>query len=85
MELFLIYVLPMLVNAFGIFGIWCTEPEGKFGIILTFLLMLIPGVNIISAVLFTIFAVYQAVETAPMFSKCKNFWKFLFGEDSIID
>lgn len=85
MELFLIYVLPMLVNAFGLFGIWCTEPEGKFGIIFTFLLMLIPGVNIITAVLFTIFAVYQAVDTTPMFSKCKNFWKFLFGEDSIFD
>ena len=83
MELFLIYVLPVLINAFGIFGIWCTEPEGKFGIILTFLLMFIPGVNIITSVLFTIFAVYEAVDTTPMFSKCKNFWKFLFGEDSI--
>ncbi len=85
MELFLIYVLPVLINAFGVFGIWCTEPEGKFGIILTFLLMFIPGVNIITSVLFTIFAVYEAVDTTPMFSKCKNFWKFLFGEDSIID
>lgn len=85
MEIFLIYVLPMLVNAFGMFGIWCTEPEGKFGIILTFLLMLIPGVNIITAVIFIIFAVYQAVDPTPMFSKCKNVWKFLFGENSIID
>lgn len=75
----------MLINAFGVFGIWCTEPEGKFGIILTFLLMFIPGVNIITSVLFTTFAVYEAVDTTPMFSKCKNFWKFLFGEDSIID
>ena len=85
MELFLIYVLPVLINAFGVFGIWCTEPEGKFGIILTFLLMFIPGVNIITSVLFTIFAVYEAVDTTPMFSKCTKFWKFLFGEDSIID
>ena len=45
--------------------------------------MFIPGVNIITSVLFTIFAVYEAVDTTPMFSKCKNFWKFLFGEDSI--
>ena len=85
MELFLIYVLPILINVFGMFGIWCTEPEGKIGIILTFLLTFIPGVNIITAVLFIIFAVYQALDTAPVFSKCKNFWKFLFGEDSIID
>ena len=85
MEIFLFYVLPMLINAFGIFGIWCTEPEGKIGIILTFFLMLIPGVNIITAVLFTIFAVFQAVNTILIFSKCKNFWKFLFGKDSIID
>ena len=85
MEIFLIYILPLLINAFGVFGIWCTEPEGKFGIILTFLLMFIPGVNIITSVLFTIFAVYEAVDTTPMFSKCKNFWKFLFGENSIID
>lgn len=85
MEIFLIYVLPMLINAFGIFGIWCTEPEGKFGIILTFLLMFIPGINILSATIFIVFAVYQAFNATPIFSKCKNFWKFLFGEDSIID
>ena len=85
MEVFLLYVLPMLVNAFGVFGIWCTEPEGKFGIILTFLLMFIPGINILSAFLFICFAVYQAVDAAPLFSKCTKFWKFLFGEDSIID
>jgi hypothetical protein len=85
MEIFLIYILPMLINAFGIFGIWCTEPEGKFGIILTFLLMFIPGINILTAVLFIGFAVHEACDTAPVFSKCKNFWKFLFGEDSIID
>jgi hypothetical protein len=83
MEFFLIYILPLLVNAFGIFGIWCTEPEGKIGIILTFLLMFIPGINILTAVLFIGFAVYEAADTTPMFSKCKNFWKFLFGEDSI--
>lgn len=85
MEIFLIYVLPMLINALGVFGIWCTEPEGKIGIILTFLLMFIPGVNILTAFLFILFTVYQACNTVPMFSKCKNFWKFLFGEDSIID
>ena len=85
MEIFLIYILPMLINAFGIFGIWCTEPKGKIGIILTFLLTFIPGVNVITAVLFIIFAVFQTLNTAPIFSKCKNFWKFLFGEDSIID
>lgn len=83
MELFLIYVLPVLINAFGVFGIWCTKPEGRFGIILTFLLMFIPGVNIITAFLFIIFAVCEAVNTAQIFRKCKNFWKFLFGEDSI--
>lgn len=85
MTFFLIYILPVLINAFGIFGIWCTEPEGKIGIILTFLLMFIPGVNILTAVLFIIFTIYQVCDTAPIFSKCKNFWKFLFGEDSIID
>lgn len=85
MEIFLIYVLPMLINALGVFGIWCTEPEGKIGIILTFLLMFIPGVNILTAFLFIVFTVHQARNTVPMFSKCKNFWKFLFGEDSIID
>ena len=85
MEVFLLYVLPMLVNAFGVFGIWCTAPEGKIRIILTFLLMFIPGVNILTAGLFTAFAVHQSCDTAPIFSKCTNFWKFLFGEDSIID
>ena len=85
MELFLIYVLPMLINAFGIFGIWCTEPKGKIGIILTFLLMFIPGINILTAFLFIGYAVHQALNTTPMFSKCTNFWKFLFGENSIID
>ena len=85
MTIFLLYVLPILANAFGVFGIWCTEPEGKFGIILTFLLMFIPGINIVTALLFICFAVYHAVDTAPVFSKCTNFWKFLFGEDSIID
>lgn len=85
MEIFLIYVLPMLINAFGIFGIWCTEPEGKIGIVLTVLLMFIPGINILTTILFIVFAIYQACDTAPIFSKCKNFWKFLFGEDSIID
>jgi hypothetical protein len=85
MEMFLIYILPILINAFGIFGIWCTEPEGKFGIILIFLLMFIPAVNILTAILFIGFAVYHACDTAPIFSKCTKFWKFLFGEDSIID
>lgn len=85
MEIFLIYVLPMLINAIGVFGIWCAEPEGKIGIILTLLLMFIPGVNIIAAFLFIMFAVYLTLDTTPTFSKCKNFWKFLFGEDSIID
>jgi hypothetical protein len=83
MEIFLIYVLPMLINAFGVFGVWCTEPEGKIGIILTFLLMFIPGINILTAILFIGFAAYEAADTAPIFSKCKNFWKFLFGEESI--
>ena len=60
----------MLINAFGVFGIWCIEPEGKFGIILTFLLMFIPGVNILTAVLFLIFAVYQAVQkNKPLFER----------------
>ena len=85
MDIFLLYVLPMLINAFGIFGIWCTEPEGKIGIILTFLVMFIPGVNILTAFLFIVFIVFQVCNTVPMFSKYKNFWKFLFGEDSIID
>ena len=85
MEIFLIYILPILINAFGIFGIWCTEPEGKFGIILIFLLMFIPAVNILTAAIFIGFAVYHACDTTPIFSKCTNFWKFLFGENSIID
>lgn len=85
MEIFLIYVLPMLINAFGIFGIWCTKPKGKIGIILTFLLMFIPGINILTAILFIGCAVHQACDTTPMFSKCTKFWKFLFGEDAIID
>ena len=85
MELFLVYVLPLLVHAFGIFGIWCTEPEGKFGIILTFLLMFIPGVNFLTACMFIVFAIFQVIDPTPRFSKCTKFWKFLFGEDSIID
>ena len=85
MTFFLIYVLPVLINAFGIFGIWCTEPKGKIGIILIFLFMFIPGINILTAILFIVFTIYQICDTAPIFSKCTNFWKFLFGEDSIID
>lgn len=85
MEVFLIYVLPLLINAFGVFGVWCTEPEGKMIIILTLLLMFIPGVNILTALLFIGISVCQAVDPTPIFSKCKNFWKFLFGEDSIFD
>ena len=85
MEIFLIYVLPMLINAFGAFGIWCAEPEGKIGIILILLLMFIPVVNVISAFLFITVAAYITLDTTPIFSKCKNFWKFLFGKNSIID
>lgn len=85
MEFFLIYILPLLINAFGIFGIWCTEPEGKMMMVIICLLMLIPGVNILTAAAFILLAAYLAIEPTPVFSKCKNFWKFLFGEDSIID
>ena len=47
--------------------------------------MFIPGINILPAVIFIVFAVCQAFNAVPIFSKCTNFWKFLFGEDSIID
>ena len=85
MTVFLIYVLPILINVFGVFGVWCTEPEGKIGIILTFLLMFIPIFNWIPAIIYLIITVFQMIEPAQIFKKCTNFWKFLFGEDSIID
>ena len=85
MELFLIYVLPMLINAFGVFGALCAELKGKIGIILTCLLMFIPIFNWIPAIIYLIITVFQMIEPAPLFKKCTNFWKFLFGEDSIID
>lgn len=75
----------MLINAFGVFGAWCTDPEGKFGIILTLLFMFIPGVNLIPAVVYLILAGLLMAEPQQMFKKCTNFWKFLFGKDSIID
>jgi hypothetical protein len=83
MEIFLIYILPILINAFGIFGAWCTEPEGKVGMILTFVFMFVPGLNLIPALLYLLIAGYMMFEPARMFKKCTNFWKFLFGENSI--
>lgn len=85
MELLFIYVLPILINVFGIFGAWCTEPEGKIGIVLTFLLMFIPGFNWVPAIIYCIITGFLMMNPSPIFKKCTNFWKFLFGEDSIID
>ena len=85
MEIFLIYILPMLINAFGLFAAWCAEPDGKIVIVLTFLVMFIPGVNLISAFIYFIICVFMILKPAPLFKKCTNFWKFLFGKDSIID
>ena len=83
MEIFIIYVLAMLINALGVFGTWCTEPEGKLGIILTFLLMFIPGLNWIPAIIYLFIATFMMLEPARIFKKYTNFWKFLFGEESI--
>ena len=85
MEILFIYVLPILINVLGIFGIWCTEPEGKMGIILTFLLTFIPILNWIPAIGCLIITGDIMINTQPIFKKYKNFWKFLFGENSIID
>lgn len=83
MTIFIMYVLAMLINALGVFGAWCTEPEGKLGIILTILFMFIPGLNWIPAIIYLLISVYMIFEPAPLFKKCKNFWKFLLGEESI--
>jgi hypothetical protein len=83
MTIFILYVLAMLINALGVFGAWCTEPEGKLGMILTVLFMFIPGFNWVPAIIYLIITVFQMVEPAPLFKKCTNFWKFLFGEKSI--
>ena len=83
MELFLIYVLPVLINAFGVFGIWCTVPDGKLGMILTFVFMFVPGLNWIPALMYLFIAGDMMHKPKRIFKKCKNFWKFLFGENSI--
>ena len=83
MEVLFIYVLPILINVLGEFGMWCTEPEGKMGIVLTFLMMFIPIFNWIPAVGYLIATVYMMLDASPTFKKCTNFWKFLFGENSI--
>ncbi|MBQ2294903.1 MAG: polysaccharide biosynthesis C-terminal domain-containing protein, partial [Spirochaetales bacterium] len=62
-----------------------TEPEGKMGIVLTFLMMFIPIFNWIPAIGYLIATVYMMLYASPTFKKCTKFWKFLFGEDSIID
>ena len=85
MEILFIYVLPILINVLGTFGMWCTEPEGKMGIVLTFLMMFIPIFNWIPAIGYLITTVYMMLYASPTFKKCTKFWKFLFGEDSIID
>lgn len=83
MTIFIIYVLAMLIDALGVFGAWCTEPEGKLGMILTFLLMFIPGLNWIPALIYLFIAGYMMFEPSRIFKKYKNFWRFLFGEESI--
>ena len=83
MEIFLIYVLPMLISAFGAFGVWCIEPEGKLGMILTLLFMFIPGLNGVVALVYIFIMACMMLEPKRVFKKCKNFWKFLFGENSI--
>ena len=85
MTIFILYVLAMLINALGVFGAWCTEPEGKLGMILTVLFMFIPGLNWTPAIIYLFFAGYVMFEPVRIFKKCTNFWKFLFGENSIID
>ena len=85
MTIFLIYVLPMLITAFGGFGLWCTEPEGKIGLIASFLFMFIPGLNVVTAMIYLIATFIIAIFPSPVFYRCINFWKFLFGENSIID
>ena len=83
MEILFIYILPILINVLGIFGVWCTEPEGKMGIILTFLLTFIPILNWMPAIGYLIITGDIMINTRSTFKKCKNFWKFLFGENSI--
>ena len=73
----------MLISAFGAFGAWCTDPDGKFGIILTLLFMFIPGVNLIPALVYLVLAGLLMGNPAQVFKKCTKFWKFLFGENSI--
>ena len=83
MEIFLIYITAILINIIGIFGVWCAEPKGKIGMIITFLLMFIPGINWIPAIIYLIFTGFMIFGPSPVFKKCTNFWKFLFGEESI--
>lgn len=83
MTVFILYVLAMLINALGVFGAWCTEPEGKLGMILTVLFMFIPGLNWIVALVYIFIMVCMMLEPKRIFKKCTNFWKFLFGEGSI--
>lgn len=83
MTIFILYVLAMLINALGVFGAWCTEPEGKLGMILTVLFMFIPGLNWIVALVYIFIMACMMLEPRRIFKKCTNFWKFLFGEDAI--
>lgn len=83
MTIFILYVLAMLINALGVFGAWCTEPEGKLGMILTVLFMFIPGLNWIVALVYIFIMACMMLEPKRIFKKCTNFWKFLFGEDAI--
>lgn len=85
MTVFILYVLAMLINALGVFGAWCTEPEGKLGMILTVLFMFIPGLNWIVALVYIFIMACMMLEPKRIFKKCTKFWKFLFGEDAIID
>ena len=79
--MFLLYLLPLIVDLFFLFGLCCmdTSTIGKWIHILIVLFMLVPGLNIVLCGII----IRQLVELdidSNCFIRCKKFWIWLLGE-----
>ena len=77
----LVYILPLIVNLFFLFGLCCmdTSTIGKWIHILIVLFMFVPGLNVI---LFGIlgYAIINMNIDSSVFIRCKKFWIWLLGK-----
>ena len=77
----LIYILPLILNAFFLFGLCCldTSTIGKWIHILIVLSMFIPGLNIITCGIL-MWKIENIDIDSSNFIRCKKFWIWLLGK-----